>query len=218
MRQKRVSLPDSWLVEVLLYVHRNRRFIRDGSPGRPPRLSHSSRALLHDSTEQRYINVFSTSSSLFPTVSVSPPLSPLFIQARRTLLGPVLTKLSRQQHFHGRFKPAHRRQCVCVCARACVRASLSSDVIQPAQPTRLHETPLPSAFAIWQQSAAAVMARRKALALPMPCFPAGTWDHSLSAMIIVVLSSSSSLYFSSRPSASSFGRSPSFPPFKFKSP
>ena len=33
------------LVEVLLYVHRNRRFIRDGSPGRPPRLSHSSWAL-----------------------------------------------------------------------------------------------------------------------------------------------------------------------------
>ena len=32
-------------VEVLLYVHRNRRFIRDGSPGRPPRLSHRSRAL-----------------------------------------------------------------------------------------------------------------------------------------------------------------------------
>ena len=29
-------------VEVLLDVHRNRRFIRDGSPGRPPRLSHSS--------------------------------------------------------------------------------------------------------------------------------------------------------------------------------
>ena len=28
--------------EVLLYVHRNHRFIRDGSPGRPPRLSHSS--------------------------------------------------------------------------------------------------------------------------------------------------------------------------------
>ena len=35
-----------WLVEVLLYVHRNRRFIRDGSPGRPPRLSHSSWALV----------------------------------------------------------------------------------------------------------------------------------------------------------------------------
>ena len=29
-------------VEVLLYVHRNRRFIMDGCPGRPPRLSHSS--------------------------------------------------------------------------------------------------------------------------------------------------------------------------------
>ena len=28
--------------EVLLYVHRNRRLIRDGSPGRPPLLSHSS--------------------------------------------------------------------------------------------------------------------------------------------------------------------------------
>ena len=33
------------LVKVLLYVHRNRRLIRDGSPGRPPRLSHSSWAL-----------------------------------------------------------------------------------------------------------------------------------------------------------------------------
>ena len=29
-------------VEVLLYVHRYRRLIRDRSPGRPPRLSHSS--------------------------------------------------------------------------------------------------------------------------------------------------------------------------------
>ena len=35
-----------WLVEGLLYVHGNRRFIRDGSPGRPPRLSHSSRTLM----------------------------------------------------------------------------------------------------------------------------------------------------------------------------
>ena len=30
------------VVEVLLYVHRNRRLIRDGSPGRSPRLLHSS--------------------------------------------------------------------------------------------------------------------------------------------------------------------------------
>ena len=37
-----VVLVCRWLVEVLLYVHRNRKFIRDGSPGSPPRLSHSS--------------------------------------------------------------------------------------------------------------------------------------------------------------------------------
>ena len=36
------------VVEALLYVHRNRRFIRDGSPGRPPRLSHSSQVLSCD--------------------------------------------------------------------------------------------------------------------------------------------------------------------------
>ena len=30
-------------VEVLLYVHWNHRLVRDGSPWRPPRLSHSSR-------------------------------------------------------------------------------------------------------------------------------------------------------------------------------
>ena len=34
------KLPSDDDDEVLLYVHRNRRFIRDGSPGRPPRLSH----------------------------------------------------------------------------------------------------------------------------------------------------------------------------------
>ena len=33
------------LLKVLLYVNRNRRLIRDGSPGRPPRLSHCSLAL-----------------------------------------------------------------------------------------------------------------------------------------------------------------------------
>ena len=27
---------------VLIYIHRNRRLIRDGNPGRPPQLSHSS--------------------------------------------------------------------------------------------------------------------------------------------------------------------------------
>ena len=29
-------------VQVSLYVHRNRSLIRDGNPGRPPRLSHNS--------------------------------------------------------------------------------------------------------------------------------------------------------------------------------
>ena len=37
----------SLVVEVLLYVHRNRRLIMDGSPGRPPRLSHSSWTLTY---------------------------------------------------------------------------------------------------------------------------------------------------------------------------
>ena len=39
-----LALCFSRLVEVLLYVHRNRRLIRDGSPGRPPPLLHSSSA------------------------------------------------------------------------------------------------------------------------------------------------------------------------------
>ena len=47
---------------MLLYVHRNRRFIRDGSPGRPPRLSHSSWALIRlwisdSSFTQRVLNI-----------------------------------------------------------------------------------------------------------------------------------------------------------------
>ena len=37
-----VAVLDSGDDEVSLYVHRNRRLIRDGSPGRPPRLSHST--------------------------------------------------------------------------------------------------------------------------------------------------------------------------------
>ena len=46
MRRRRrmvmMTMMKSGRVEVLLYVHRNHRFIRHGSPGRPPRLSHSS--------------------------------------------------------------------------------------------------------------------------------------------------------------------------------
>ena len=40
--ESRSGLEGFVVVEVLLYVHRNRRLIRDGSPGRPPRLSRSS--------------------------------------------------------------------------------------------------------------------------------------------------------------------------------
>ena len=45
-----------WLLEVLLYVHRNHRFIRDGSPGRPPWLSHSSWAphIIHQLVDIMY--------------------------------------------------------------------------------------------------------------------------------------------------------------------
>ena len=46
---------DFVVVEVLLYVHRNCRCIKDGSPGRPPRLSHSSRALVLVMTVWRYV-------------------------------------------------------------------------------------------------------------------------------------------------------------------
>ena len=49
-----------WLVEVLLYGHTNRRLIRDGSPGRPPRLLHSSWALTNVVVVSRfYIALFS---------------------------------------------------------------------------------------------------------------------------------------------------------------
>ena len=44
------------VVEILLYVHRNRRLIRDGSPGRPPRLSHSSWAVSVHSGMSRFVH------------------------------------------------------------------------------------------------------------------------------------------------------------------
>ena len=57
------------LAGVLLYVHRNRRFIRDGSPERPPRLSHTSWALatLKDNSAARQtvqLREFSSTSLL----------------------------------------------------------------------------------------------------------------------------------------------------------
>ena len=41
------------LVEVSLYVHRNRRLIRDGSPGRPPRLP--TQLLISDGTGVEFL-------------------------------------------------------------------------------------------------------------------------------------------------------------------
>ena len=47
------------VVEVLLYVHRNRRLIRDGSPGRPSRLSHSFELCFVVVSDRFYIALFS---------------------------------------------------------------------------------------------------------------------------------------------------------------
>ena len=58
------------LVEVLFYVHRNRRLIRDGSPGRPPRLSHSSWALPLGVQDRAYIVPVSYTHLTLPTMAV----------------------------------------------------------------------------------------------------------------------------------------------------
>ena len=59
--------PWSW---ALLYVHGNRRLIRDGSPGRPPRPSHSSWALTVLPEALHYI------SGLTDTTPPPPPPPP----------------------------------------------------------------------------------------------------------------------------------------------
>ena len=46
-------------VEVLLYVHRNRRLIRDGSPERPPPLSHSFWALPDTKRQSHHVKRWS---------------------------------------------------------------------------------------------------------------------------------------------------------------
>ena len=52
------------LVEVLIYIHRNCRFIRDGSPGRPPCLSHSSWVLLSCSEPPQFVVILFWTSSV----------------------------------------------------------------------------------------------------------------------------------------------------------
>ena len=59
-------------IEVLLYIHRNQRLIRDRSPGWPPRLSHSSRALI-TSLEMCHLSVIlQDHSSVFQTRCAQP--------------------------------------------------------------------------------------------------------------------------------------------------
>ena len=50
------------MVRCLLYVHRNRRLMRDGNPGGPPRLSHSSWALQDRQKQCPFKQVKSTST------------------------------------------------------------------------------------------------------------------------------------------------------------
>ena len=57
------------LVEVLLYVHRNRRFIRDGNPGRPPRLSHGSRALTPPDLKSSHYILYKTDRELVQNIT-----------------------------------------------------------------------------------------------------------------------------------------------------
>ena len=70
------------VVEVVFYVHRNRRFIRDGSPGRPPRLSHSSWALKYLVFTRRQTRVTAGDSGLCCCVCVTSfacDLTPLIV-------------------------------------------------------------------------------------------------------------------------------------------
>ena len=59
-------------IEVLLYIHRNQRLIRDGSPGRPPRLSHSSWALITSLQMCRLSVILQDHSSVFQTRCAQP--------------------------------------------------------------------------------------------------------------------------------------------------
>ena len=75
----------SWLVgRVLLYVHRNHRLIRDGSPGRPPRLPHSSWALVTVSSQLPILYPFLSFLAVFTQVFSSVPLDLQFDEMDRS--------------------------------------------------------------------------------------------------------------------------------------
>ena len=78
--------------DVLLHVHRNRRLIRDGSPGRLPRLSHSSWAL------------FLPNPNIFHWLSLKElPGVINLIPSNRTSAGCPLKALTDHTKGHGRF-------------------------------------------------------------------------------------------------------------------
>ena len=58
------------VVEMLLYVHRNRRFIRDGSPQRLPRLSHEVLKASFNIYSWRFGEIFIKASLLFAVVGL----------------------------------------------------------------------------------------------------------------------------------------------------
>ena len=53
------------VVEVLLYVHGNRRLIRDGSTGRPPRVRQLLSCESDCSFAQRLLNIYPSGYSVF---------------------------------------------------------------------------------------------------------------------------------------------------------
>ena len=61
---------DVVVVEVLLYVHTNRRFIRDWSPERPPRLSHEVLKASFNIYSWRFGELFIKASLLFAVIGL----------------------------------------------------------------------------------------------------------------------------------------------------
>ena len=120
---------------VLLYVHRNRRLVRDGSPGRPPRLSHSSRALFLTNQPWTYIytgpcsqpngHSYTYWSLIFSFKSLLQSVPNMSARHPRTLR-PTSSSLASQMHHAGllgAFEPFQDR-----CDSLCVSHAVTQDV------------------------------------------------------------------------------------------
>ena len=88
------TAPELWqgkLDEVLFCVHKNHRFIRDGSPGRPPRISHSSWALrrkekpreVYPAAERRFSQVWTHHYTVLDTTILIRNVCTLIINVRK---------------------------------------------------------------------------------------------------------------------------------------